>query len=343
MKSFTIRRTGRVGLAIFALTALVVAAGAADVPFSHPTHKEAGAECATCHPGVAASKSGSDALLPAAQACLGCHSQDDLANWGGVPGTAEAESGLPRFAHEAHLALTKGDCALCHGALTDPKLAGTDQGAPGHAVCFTCHDGGKVGNECQGCHADVTVLRPLDHGPEYQRTHEFSARGASERCESCHRQSEQCTQCHQGENVLFLTHDRNYRFTHPLDARKHVSDCASCHDSESFCNDCHAREGIAPENHSENWISGTNRHAVEARRDIAYCAGCHSQGEPLCIGCHRDANPGRGNDRSIHGSGFGDYNVQGPWHHDDAYHCFDCHSKTNAADRFCQYCHGQRD
>jgi predicted CXXCH cytochrome family protein len=342
MNSINTRRMGRIALAVLALTALYFAVGAADVPFSHPTHREAGAECANCHPNVAASKSGSDALLPVAQACLECHSQEDLTGWGGVPAGPAALAGFPRFSHQAHLALTEGDCTLCHGALTDPKLAETDQGAPGHTVCFTCHDGGKVSNRCEGCHADVTTLRPLDHGPDYQHTHQFSARGSSGQCESCHRQSELCSQCHQGENVLFLTHDRNYRFTHPLDARKHESDCTSCHEAETFCNDCHAREGIAPESHADNWISGLNRHAVEARRDIAYCAGCHSEGEPVCVGCHRDANPGRGNDRSIHPSGFNDYSVHGPWHDDDGYYCFDCHTRSTAADRFCQYCHGAR-
>lgn len=339
MNTNTIRRSGWVALALLALTGLFVASGAADVPFPHMKHKDAGADCATCHANAATSKSGADALLPAAETCLGCHSQEELDGWGGVP-VAAAESGFPAFSHEAHLALTKGDCAPCHGALIDPALAGTDRGALGHAACFDCHDGRTAKNECEDCHGDLGALRPPDHGPEYLHSHQFDARGAADRCESCHRQSELCSDCHEGENVLFLTHDRNYVFTHPLDARKHENDCASCHDVESFCNDCHAREGIAPENHAKDWASGLNRHAVEARRDIAYCAACHSQGEPLCVGCHRDANPGRGNDRSIHGSGFGDYDVKGPWHGDDAYYCFDCHSKANAADRFCQYCHG---
>ncbi len=343
MTSSNSRRMGRITLGVLALTAVYFAVGAADVPFSHVTHKEAGVECATCHPDAAGSRSGEDALLPTAETCLACHSQEELTAWGGVPTASSALQGFPEFSHEGHLVLTEGECALCHGALTDSELAATDEGAPGHPVCFTCHDGEKADNECESCHADASTLLPLDHGPDYRHTHQFSARGAAEDCESCHRESDLCSQCHEGENVLFMTHDRNYVFTHPLDARKHENDCTSCHEVESFCNDCHAREGIAPENHADDWITGLNRHSVEARRDIAYCASCHSQDEPVCIGCHRDSNPGRGNDRSIHPNGFDNYDVHGPWHDDDGYYCFDCHTRQEAPDRFCQYCHGSRD
>ncbi len=341
MNSVHIRRTVWIALGSIAMAGLVIAAGSAGIPFSHPKHLEAGADCSVCHPDAAASKSGGDHLLPGTQACLGCHEEKDLKGWGWAPAEA-ADSRFPGFSHESHLALVEEGCVLCHGALGDPKLAAQGSGEIGHGLCFDCHDGRTRSAECADCHADAGALRPLDHGPEYRHTHQFAARGSSGDCEQCHRQSEQCSECHQGENVLFLTHDRNYRFTHPLDARKHENDCASCHEPESFCNDCHLREGVAPENHAQDWITGSNRHAPEARRDIASCAGCHSQDEPLCVGCHRDATPGRGNDASIHPGGFDGYGVEGPWHEDDAYYCFDCHARATGTNRFCQYCHGSK-
>lgn len=341
MKKLDIQRIGWITLGLFAVTVVFVAVGSAGIRFPHPTHQEAGAECAVCHAKAATSQTGSDYLLPEAAICLDCHAQEDLDNWGWVAAPA-VKSGFPKFSHEAHVALADGNCALCHGALIDPKLSGTGKGEIGHTVCLDCHNGKDLDNSCEGCHADIHRLRPLDHGPDFVHSHQFSARGASDDCEECHRQSEQCSECHQGENVLFSTHDRNFLFTHPLDARKHENDCASCHDIESFCNDCHMREGIAPENHADNWTTGLQKHASEARRDIEYCAACHTEDEPLCIGCHRDATAGRGNDRNIHPSGFDDYDVKGPWHDDDGYYCFDCHMKAGGSNGFCSYCHGSK-
>jgi len=240
------------------------------------------------------------------------------------------------------------DCMFCHGALVDPALQVTGRGEPGHPVCFTCHDGEQATNECRQCHARVEDLRPADHQIDFLHTHQFQARGVGETCETCHRQSEQCSECHQGDNVLFRTHPRDYVFTHPLDARKNEHDCLSCHDNQTFCSDCHAESGVRPSNHdSPEWVrfaGGPNLHGVEARRDISYCAGCHEAegGDPLCSRCHQDRQLGRGNDRNIHPGNFEDIGVEGPWHDDDGYYCYDCHSRGSQPESFCGYCHGIR-
>jgi hypothetical protein len=327
-------------LILVTLIAFLANQGAAGLGFPHPKHVEA-TDCATCHEGAAKSTSGKDQLLPAIAVCQTCHEQTDLDMYGWTEPKPKA-SGFPKFSHEKHLAMAGIDCAHCHGVLANPLLAGTGKGELGHKVCFACHDGKTAGDQCSICHADVRVLRPLNHGVDYRHEHQFLARATEGTCEDCHRQDEQCSECHRGDNVLSLTHDRNYVFTHAQDARKHESDCTSCHDLESFCSSCHAEQGVRPANHDADWTSGANHHATEARRDIAYCASCHEGDLTDCVTCHRDTPGPRGSDRNIHPGGMRDYGVHGPWHDDDSYYCFDCHQKSTPADGsdgFCGYCH----
>ncbi|MBD3161166.1 MAG: hypothetical protein GF346_03195 [Candidatus Eisenbacteria bacterium] len=319
--------------------ALTTGTGDAGLRFPHPLHMEAGLDCATCHDGIEASRSGDDFLMPAdTEICLACHDQEDLEIYGWSPPKAR-DSRFSRFSHEAHLGLDDVDCALCHGAILDPAIAGTGRGEPGHPVCLSCHDGAGVDDACASCHDDLSVVRPLDHQADYLHTHQFEARGATEECAECHRHDDLCSDCHQGENVLFMTHDRNYLFTHPLDARKHENDCIACHDMRTFCTDCHASQGIRPANHDDNWTTGAQRHAVEARRDIGYCASCHEGDLSPCVACHTDRPGPRGADQNIHPGGFNNYGTKGPWHDDDLYYCFDCHTRDTGMNGFCGYCH----
>ncbi len=328
------------GLIAATLLVFLARPGAAGLGFPHAQHAEA-ADCATCHEGAAKSPSGKENLLPAIDVCKGCHEQSDFDLWGWT-GAKSRHADLPTFSHEKHLTMQGIDCAHCHGALSDPLMAGTGKGEISHAICFACHDGKKATGDCASCHADVRVLRPLDHGADHRHTHQFAARASADACEECHRQDEQCSECHQGDNVLSLTHDRNYLFTHAQDARKHENDCMSCHDLETFCSSCHAAQGVWPANHAKEWITGANRHAIEGRRDIGYCASCHEGDLTVCVTCHRD-NPGpRGVDRRIHPDNMNDYGTRGPWHGDDSYNCYDCHQRSGPAqgsDGFCGYCH----
>jgi hypothetical protein len=328
------------GLIAATLLVFLAGPGTAGLGFPHAKHAEA-ADCATCHEGAAKSQSGKESLLPAIETCKGCHEQADLEMWGWTKAKSR-HAELPNFSHEKHLGMPGIDCAHCHGAISNPLIAGTGKGEISHTVCFACHDGKKATDDCASCHADVRVLRPLNHGVDYLHTHQFAGRSSGDACEECHRQDEQCSECHKGDNVLFLTHDRNYIFTHAQDARKHENDCMSCHDLESFCSSCHAAQGVRPANHDQEWITGANRHAIEGRRDMGYCASCHEGDLTVCVRCHRD-NPGpRGADRNIHPKGMNEYGVKGPWMDDDTYYCFDCHQKSEPAegsDGFCGYCH----
>lgn len=326
-------------LALATAVAITAETGDAGLRFPHPVHMEAGLDCATCHEGAESSQTGEDWLMPTdGELCLVCHEQEDLEIYGWEP-PKERTSNFSRFSHEAHIAMEGTECALCHGALVDPTIAGTGRGEPGHPVCMTCHNGDRADDDCSSCHDNLTIARPLDHQADYLHTHQFDARGSGDDCAECHRHSDLCSDCHQGENVLFMTHDRNYLFTHPIDARKHENDCIACHDMETFCTDCHISQGVRPANHNDNWTSGTQQHAVEARRDIGYCASCHEGDLSSCVACHSDLPGPRGADRNIHPGGFSDYGTKGPWHDDPMYYCFDCHTHDTGMNGFCGYCH----
>lgn len=219
------KRIDHLRLLLIALGAVTLAMfltvnGRAGWVFPHAKHLEAsGVACVDCHTSAAASKSGKDELRPKTDTCINCHTSEDLTNFGYVePGNRP--SGFSKFSHEAHLAKEGVDCARCHGALVDKNIMGTGKGAIGHAVCFECHDGHAAPNECEGCHDNIERVRPLDHEVDYVHTHQFSARGAAQQCEQCHRESTLCSDCHTGDNVLFMTHDRNFIFTHAEPARK---------------------------------------------------------------------------------------------------------------------------
>ncbi len=274
-----------VRIAFFIATFSMVGIASAGFQFPHSQHSEMDIECETCHENVPESQSAEDHLLPTTETCLFCHEEDDLSFYGWEE-PKPRHSGFPKYSHKAHLAMKGNVCTHCHGVLIDPTLVGTGKGWPGHDLCWECHDGKQATDACESCHEDIARLRPKDHHVDYVHTHQYSARESGGSCESCHRQSEFCSDCHQGENVLFLTHDRNYLFTHPQEARKQEHDCVSCHDRDLFCVDCHAAEGIAPTNHRP--LAGWSRggHATEARRDITYCASCHPDDGADCRGCH---------------------------------------------------------
>ena len=149
-------------------------------------------------------------------------------------------------------------------------------------------------------------------------------------------------------------HSLDYRYTHSLDANAKTSECASCHELNEFCSTCHNPdiEGdsgrLKPVWHGgSDWGavtlvgSGGGRHAEMAKRDMETCAACHDidVDDPTCMQCHVDRNIGLGNDPKTHEIGFMS-DIQGEWHDDPTFLCFNCHVNTNTAGTgFCGYCH----
>ena len=342
------------GLVLVASTLLTAGVSGGTLSFPHAKHIEAGAECSTCH-AAAESKNLKTSLLPKLDACVQCHDQAELAKMGFTQAPTR-QTGFRKFSHKDHLAQNL-TCETCHGALTHPDWAAQGKGVLGHPLCMTCHDGIKASNDCKSCHTslregrlhgmerDPSIMKPMDHHPGFLQDHQFTARMDGSKCRDCHRQEDFCSSCHEGDNTVFLTHERNWLFTHPLAARKNLNDCAACHEIGTFCTDCHAAQGVRPGDHAAaGWVEVV--HPQEARKDITVCASCHdSENSFVCARCHRDTG-GQGDQPTlnIHPPGFKESAGHGYWHEDPNASCFQCHNggPRVAGVGFCGYCHGSK-
>ncbi len=349
-----------------------------NIKFSHKFHSEnVGTECMDCHAGALTSENSSDFLLPKMATCYNCHDEQatpcefchlDPQNM--VP--YEAPIRKINFSHKFHIEDQKLQCSQCHEGADKVDYA-TPEHLPSMESCFTCHDNRTATNECEACHKETVSLLPTSHKVvDFATEHKKFVRagGAENNCVVCHTDNF-CQQCHDGVSlakislftpqasgkeqlVLQRVHDLNYRYTHGIEAKGKDKDCYVCHDRQTFCAGCHAPNGdikssqFKPEWHSGNDFvtigvgSGGGRHAKLAKRDIEMCMSCHDVegADPICVICHVDRNPGRGNDPKTHQK---DYmkDVDGDWHRTDASICFSCHVNTRKAGLgFCGYCHG---
>lgn len=256
----------------------------------HPIHAGNDVACETCHD-AAASKAGTDNLLPTMETCKSCHDVEDQAKCGTCHSNPEAPAAAPRFdtvaqkfPHATHVA--KGmKCEECHGntAKAEPRI-------PGMAVCRTCHETASAGADCGLCHAAKETLRPVSHVTGWVSLHGVDARANQTDCQTCHTQAD-CQSCHSGDNVRPRTHRLNFAFDHALEARGDEIACATCHEDRSFCASCHQVNRVLPSNHSRaDWVQPNRggRHAEEGRIDLESCASCHDTGTsaPLCADCH---------------------------------------------------------
>jgi hypothetical protein len=245
------------------------------------------------------------------------------------------------FSHKNHLG-RGAECAACHGdvaASTEPR----PEYMPSMSACFACHDGEKASNACAVCHGDRLTLTDI-HPGDWRHQHDSQAALERDWCMQCHKQDMSCLECHRGDNLLGNIHDLNYRYTHGLDAKSKRFDCTSCHDTGSFCNACHERENRIPLLHSTvEWLTD---HGRAARRDVEACQSCHESSDPTCArsGCHEDADGVRGTNPRFHAPHMSMFNEHGPWHTDDGYYCFQCHTSTHTPGQgFCGYCHQDGD
>lgn len=317
---------------------------AGDIIFSHAKHvTELEIACVVCHSSADTSASAADRNLPSMEICATCHEQvPDDAKCGMCHRNANEPSAALNpdrpiaFNHKAHVAQNV-PCTVCHAGIPKSHAPGDDD-MPRMSLCMTCHNGNRADSGCERCHEKRIAL--VDIHPDGWR-HQHGDRASTDRswCAGCHQQEGSCLKCHRGDNTVGSIHDLNYQFTHGLDARNKEADCAKCHDTKQFCNDCHARNRRIPLRHSA--IGWKQNHGDAARNDIENCASCHDVADPTCAraGCHRDADGVRGTDPTIHSSE-GDRDGEGPWHNDNAYFCFQCHTNTREQGRgFCGYCH----
>jgi hypothetical protein len=283
--------------------------------FNHKLHvAKLQVECTVCHRGLDTSEHATVTTLPAMSTCNTCHN-DELASRACETCHVRPEALLP-------LSHRQTDWAKEHKRRV---RTGNEE-----ADCASCH----TDSFCETCHAEPT----LQH-----------TSGASPRAVSEFRPGPMG----QWPLVLQTVHGLNHRFGHSVDLKNKTADCYTCHDQQKFCVDCHSRDQDAgfeppiPESHGGSDFvrlgvgSGGGRHADMARREIESCASCHDvEGrDAVCVTCHIDRNPGRGNDPRTHPSGF--LNEHGDWHSNPGSVCFNCHTNTHTAGLgFCGYCHG---
>jgi len=353
-------KIGRLGLpacltlVILAGTSVMMAdtlrqAPATELIFSHPLHvTDQGIDCITCHAQIPSSASSDDHGLPSMDVCADCHDVENDESCGQChrdpdnPSPAARTESPVLFNHKLHLDLT-ADCQTCHVLSAVDEEIPHQPGRPGKPLCMSCHDGLHATGGCRLCHADKVVLADI-HPIGWRHQHAEQATLKPDWCRACHQQEVYCLDCHRGDNQTGNIHDLNYRFTHGLDAQGKEADCARCHDRRSFCNDCHESENRMPLAHSTmNWRID---HGRAARTDIENCASCHDVDDPTCArpGCHSDIDGVRGTDPRIHSADPARFDGHGPWHDDDGYFCFACHTSTERSGTgFCGYCHGNGD
>jgi len=340
---------GMVLIIIFILFLLSVLSATLEIPesdiiFSHNKHQDL--SCNNCHPDIEKSDKSQDKNLPGMDVCTECHDGETLPGECSLCHKNEEE---PRalvnperdfvFSHKSHLEREAG-CSICHGDVNEKEEL-TSENMPDMADCYQCHKGIKVPEDCDLCHAETKFKKY--HPNDWLRAHQYQSYSERERCIQCHKDEDLCQSCHQGDNLFQETHPLNYNYTHGLDAKSKEKDCLSCHLSGEFCNTCHSQEKGKPLSHLvPDWAG--DKHGEAARKDMELCASCHDTADPICTWCHRDKNPGRGNDHDIHPPGFASSLDKGPWHDDSGYFCYECHTRGSGGDGgFCGYCHGSKD
>lgn len=311
-----------------------------DIIFAHANHTDP--ECADCHTGIGDSDLAADVNFPEMDVCGDCHDVESDEDCGMChrnaddPGTSPHPEREIVFSHNLHIARGAG-CDDCHGGIAETAES-VPENMPGMKDCFSCHDNFLADNSCGLCHSEVTLTDI--HPGDWRHIHEDQTVRDRDWCMQCHTRDLSCLECHRGDNLLGNIHDLNYQYTHGLDAKSRLIDCSSCHDNRTFCYDCHARENRIPLLHSSaGWMAD---HGFAARRDVENCASCHDSSDPTCAraGCHIDSDGMRGTDPRFHSPDASVFSSKGPWHDDDGYYCYVCHTNTRSPGLgFCGYCH----
>ncbi len=313
-----------------------------DIIFAHANHTDL--VCADCHIDIERSSSAQDRNFPPMENCADCHdieAEEDCGACHRNPGDPQASPHPERkilFSHKNHLD-REMDCGTCHAAVAT-SMESSQEHMPTMRRCLSCHDGEKADDGCQLCHGDHLTLADI-HPAEWRHQHGDRAVLEREWCAQCHGEGNACLECHRGDNLSGKIHDLNYIYTHGLDAKNKRFDCAKCHDSRSFCYVCHERENRIPLLHSS--VAWLTDHGRAARRDVESCTSCHDSADPTCArsGCHRDVDGLRGTDPPFHALNLILFDSKGPWHRNDGYYCYHCHTNTRRSGwGFCGYCHG---
>lgn len=244
------------------------------IRFDHAKHRET--SCTSCHAAARTSQRSDDDLLPAMEACAGCHQTtepklgdcaschvgysraadgiEEAADWKAVrpaPMKIPRAASEIRFDHAAHVGTMGSDasCSTCHGDGDD---------MPTMESCTTCHNGTDTAppSDCATCHrADpstgklrtergTTTLRPDNHSVAFLKRHATVAKSGAEECMACHVEQD-CASCHNATVAKpFAVHPPNFLTIHASDARANPGNCTDCHTTQTFCTSCHVRSDV---------------------------------------------------------------------------------------------------
>lgn len=186
-------------------------------PFSHRLHLKLKPDCTSCHAAAPSSTAAQDNLLPAKEACAGCHQSVTIKQ--------PAPSGVAKFNHQLHLKLgnvapviaaavkaktylsdpgnilahlnTKNACAACHRGL-EQSDAVSKAAFPVMADCLVCHNKIEPPFSCEKCHTPGVDLRPPSHHVAGFFDHHSSGKANFDRtsCAVCHGRQFTCLGCH---------------------------------------------------------------------------------------------------------------------------------------------------
>jgi len=192
-----------------------MAAHAAD--FSHALHLKLKPACESCHVKAPSSSKLADNLLPAAEACSGCHKDVQIKELRRLRLTA--------FNHALHVKMgnvapvlkgaitantylgdgaamlphldTKNACAACHHGIEQSTAirAATKNHFPHMADCLVCHNKIDAPFTCEKCHDGDKALKPAFHTPDYLDAH-TKRTVVKQGCAICHGRTFTCLGCH---------------------------------------------------------------------------------------------------------------------------------------------------
>ncbi len=195
---------------------IVFAAWGAD--FSHPLHLKLKPDCLSCHTGAAASTKLEDNLLPAAEACAGCHKEVSIKRpravrlvkfdhafhvrmgniapllLAAVKGGTYLEDPLPA-ALRPKLEAAQSACTSCHRGLAESTATGPEH-FPHMADCLVCHNKIDPPFSCETCHGADKALKPATHTNDFLDTHNRKGSIAKTGCSNCHGRKFTCLGCH---------------------------------------------------------------------------------------------------------------------------------------------------
>jgi hypothetical protein len=192
-------------------------------------------------------------------------------------------SGDVIFPHDLH---AFEPCDTCHfgtatGERYEPQAAGAaneELRLPAMALCFRCHDGKSVPDDCITCHlTNRRDRKPGFHDGLFPRHHKRMAEEEEYKCALCHVQ-DSCQGCHAERKPVSHT-PRFEKSTHGRYATHDRRSCATCHQT-SFCENCHS---LPPSDHTTAFRNGGHKQAALIRGRS--CLVCH-RFEEACAECH---------------------------------------------------------